>query len=104
MSPFYKVNPLDSAFRYMWIGFSGLFVSAIGLGFVVHDASKPVINQLAELESKSPEVVRGLLSQALMQPLPIVTGLMVLFFLIQFVFSGSLFLLRSIALFAKNDE
>ncbi|MFY8216836.1 MAG: hypothetical protein ACOVMP_09600 [Chthoniobacterales bacterium] len=102
--PIYKTNPLDSAFRYMWIGFTGLFVSAIGLGFAIHDTTKPILNDLSLNTNRSPELVKSLLADALMSPLPIITGAMSLFFLILFAASGALFLVRSIALLAKNDE
>lgn len=101
--PIYKVNPIDSAFRYMWIGFTGLFISTIGFGFIVHDTSKTILNELSVTGSRTPEIVRGLLVDGLMTPLPMVAGAMVAFFLIMFACSGVLFLLRSIALLAKND-
>jgi|GEM_PF-1308798 len=102
--PIYRTNPLDSAFRYMWIAFAGLFVSVIGFGFAVHDVSRPVLDRLSQTGNRSPEMVRGLLADALMAPLPIITGLMSLTFLTIFISSGALFLLRSITLLAQNDE
>jgi hypothetical protein len=102
--PIYRTNPLDSAFRHMWIAFTGLFVSVIGFGFVVHDVSRPVLDRLSQTGNRSPEMVRGLQAEALMAPLPIITGLMALTFLTIFICSGALFLLRSIKLLAQNDE
>lgn len=87
----------------MWIGFAGLFASVIGLGFSIHHATRPILDRLSETGNQTPEIVRGLLIDALLTPIPIVMGVSSILFLIIFSYSGALFLMRSIALLTKSD-
>jgi hypothetical protein len=97
----YKTNPLDSAFRYMWVGFAGLFVSVVGFGFSVHDATRPVFDRLSQTGMRNPETARGMIYDSLLAPLPITTGVFTAIFLCMFVYSAGLFLVRAISLLGK---
>jgi hypothetical protein len=100
--PIYKTNPLDSAFRYVWIAFVGLFVSVIGFGFSVHDVSRSVLDELSRTGMRNPEVTRGMIYDSLIAPVPLMTGAFTVIFLCMFVYSGGLFLVRAISLLGKN--
>lgn len=95
-------NALRVWFRLTWLGFVGALLAAVAFAISVRVVVKPVLDELGRAGINNPEILSEATQLVLIGGAPWVTGILTAIFLVMFVFSGLIFLVKAIRLMGTN--